>query len=63
MRKRRARARRLRNGSTNRTGEKAWLQLSCEEYAPLAAENNRKKSANRGLMINLPKGNAPGAGD
>jgi hypothetical protein len=63
MRKRRARARRLRNGSTNRTGEKAWLQLSCEEYAPLAAENNRKISANRGLMINLPKGNAPGAGD
>jgi hypothetical protein len=35
----------LRSESTNRTGEKAWLQLSCEEYAPLAPENNRKKSA------------------
>ncbi len=48
MHKRRARARRLRSESTNRTGEKAWLQLSCEEYAPLAPENNRKKSAKAG---------------
>jgi len=56
MHKRRARARHLRSESTNRTGEKAWLQLSCKEYPPLTAENNKKNfSATLGLLVNPPE--------
>jgi hypothetical protein len=42
MHKRQAKEQGLPGESPNRTGEKAWLQLSWKEYALLAAENNGK---------------------